>query len=122
MEAIEEWLRASYGQTKVPLAYVVWRQEEVLAGPDPDGGYYNDYEEMIAQAPHRVGGASSNHVPVFTVDNNKVFEMIASITREHDCWTYIKPAQRGRDGRKAFLALWNHYLGPNNVDNMASKA
>ena len=34
----------------------------------------------------------------------------------------MKPAQRRRDGRRAFLALWDHYLGPNNVDNMASTA
>ena len=84
MEAIEEWLQASYGQTKVPLAYVVRREEEVPAGPDPDGGYYNHYEEMIAWAPHRIGGAGSNHMPVFTVDNTQVFEIIASINQEHD--------------------------------------
>jgi hypothetical protein len=122
MEAIEEWLRGTYGQTKIPLAYVVRRNEEAPAGPDPADGYMSIYEEMIARAPHRVGGPGTNRTPTLTVDNNQVFEMIASITREHDCWTYVKPAQRRRDGRQAFLAMWNHYLGPNNVDNMASMA
>ena len=56
------------------------------------------------------------------VDSTQVFEMIASISREHDCWTYVKPAQSRQDGRRASLALWDHYLGPNNVDNMASTA
>ena len=44
------------------------------------------------------------------------------MTCKHTCWTYIKPFQRARDGRGAFLALQNHYLGPNNIDNMASLA
>jgi hypothetical protein len=47
---------------------------------------------------------------------------MANITRAHDCWTYVKPAQRTKYGRHAFLLLWNHFLGPNNIDNMASDA
>jgi hypothetical protein len=47
---------------------------------------------------------------------------MANITRAHDCWTYVKPAQRNKDGRRAFLLLWNHFLGPNNLDNMKSEA
>ena len=35
---------------------------------------------------------------------------------------YVKTFQRARDGRGAFLALRDHYLGPNNVDNMDSQA
>jgi hypothetical protein len=122
MEAVEEWLKGTYGQTKTSLGYVVRRSEEIPVGIDPAGDYHTVYEEMIARAPHRVGGPGSDLSATFTVDSAQVFEMIASITREHECWTYVKPAQRRRDGRKAFLALWNHYLGPNNVDNMASTA
>ena len=122
MEAIEEWLRGTYGQTKTPLAYVVCRDEGVPPGLDPAGNYQSIYEEMMARAPHREGGPGTNRTATFTFDNAQVFEMIASITREQDCWTYVKPAQCRRDGRQAFLALWDHYLGPNNVDNMASTA
>jgi hypothetical protein len=35
------------------------------------------------------------------------------------CWEYIKPAQKGKDGRLAYEFLFDHYLGPNNVGNMA---
>jgi hypothetical protein len=45
-----------------------------------------------------------------------------NITRAHDCWTYVKPAQRTKDGRHAFLLLRDHFLGHNIVDNMASEA
>ena len=30
--------------------------------------------------------------------------------------------QKGKDGRQAFLNLYKHYLGQNNIDNMASSA
>ena len=44
------------------------------------------------------------------------------ITREHTCWTNVKPAMKTRDGRMAFEGLYKHFLGPNNVDNMATMA
>ena len=37
--------------------------------------------------------------------------------------SYVKPAQQADlDGREAFKGLYDHYLGPNNVDIMASAA
>ena len=56
MEAIEEWLKGTYGQTKIPLAYVVHRQEEIPAGLDPSSEQITIDEEMIARAPHKVPG------------------------------------------------------------------
>jgi hypothetical protein len=47
---------------------------------------------------------------------------MANITRAHDFWTYAKPEQRTKNGRRAFLLLWDQFLGPNNVDNIASEA
>jgi hypothetical protein len=52
----------------------------------------------------------------------EVWSYMVNITRAHYYWTYVNPAQRTKDGRRAFLLLWNHFLRPNNVDNMASKA
>ena len=34
----------------------------------------------------------------------------------------LQVARRTRDGRKCFRSVYNHYLGPNNIDHMASKA
>jgi hypothetical protein len=69
---------------------------------------------MIARSPH--GNQS------YANDSMEVWSYMANITRAHDCWTYVKSAQRTKDGRRAFLLLWNHFLGPSNVDNMASEA
>jgi hypothetical protein len=69
---------------------------------------------MIARAPH--------WNQAYTNDSMEVWSYIANITRANDCWTYVKPAQCTKDGRHAFLLLWDHLLGPNNVDNMGSEA
>ena len=55
-------------------------------------------------------------------DREAVWAKIAELTRDHECWTYVQPAQKTRDGRAAFLGLKDHYLGASNADNMASKA
>ena len=45
---------------------------------------------------------------------------LAELTREHVCWTYIKPHARVRNGRTAYMAFKSHYLGPNNIDMAAT--
>ena len=59
----------------------------------------------------------------YICDRGKVFDIInlmfASLP---GALTIIKPHKKSRDGRGAFMALYNHYLGPNNVDNMAGTA
>ena len=34
----------------------------------------------------------------------------------------MKPFAKSCDGRKAWMALFNHYLGPNNVQHQAAQA
>jgi hypothetical protein len=98
----------------VPLAYVVRENVEIHPGTDPSEGYITVAEKMISSAPH--GNQTYEN------DSMEVWSYMANITRAHDCWTYVKPAQRTKDGRRVFLLLWNHFLGPNNVDIMESKA
>ena len=38
----------------------------------------------------------------------------------YTAWTYCMVGKRQRNDRKGYLALYDHFLGPNNVDNMAS--
>ena len=76
------------------------------------------------RAPHFTLNADDVKVPdpTYLINCVKVWDIMAKITREHSCWTYVKPAQRTRNGRLAFLNLQQHFLGPNNVDNMATLA
>ena len=120
MDALEEYLRGCLGVTKIPLAYVV-REEEAVPAADPAGGYTSLQDELIARAPFRETAAPNDYTATYLADRSRVWELISDITREHDCWTYVRPAQRTRDGRMAFTGLKQHYLGANMVDNMSAR-
>lgn len=119
MDAIEEYLRGCLGVTKIPLAYVV-REAIAVPGEDPAEGYLSRIDELIARAP--IQDAAGNNTATYLADRVRVWELMSDLTRDHDCWSYVRPAQRGRDGRRAFLGLKGHYLGVNNVDNMSDRA
>ena len=81
-------------------------------------------EQMIERAPHTItepNGTITKH-PTFVIDNKTLFDKLAELTRDHEYWTYIKPHARARSGRAACMAFKNHYLGPNNMGNMAATA
>ncbi|KAI2513671.1 hypothetical protein MHU86_811 [Fragilaria crotonensis] len=124
MESIEEYLRSYLGERKIPLAYVIRKDEAIPTGADPPTNYPTKQDEMIARAPHFTLGDDNVRVPdpVYLANREKVWDIISKITRDHSSWTYVKPAQRARDGRMAFHGLYQHFLGPNNVDNMAAQA
>ena len=56
------------------------------------------------------------------MDNVTIWEKISTLTHSHECWTYVWPAQRTRNGCIAYRALKNHYLGPNNTNHQANEA
>ena len=87
---------------------------------DPLEGYDSFQEEMIARAP--ILDPAGNYTATFLSDRQRVWEKIAEITRDHDCWTYVRPAQCSRNGRLAYLGLYYHYLSENNVDTMSTRA
>jgi hypothetical protein len=47
---------------------------------------------------------------------------MSNIFGKHSCFVYTKPALRTRNGREAYMLLFDHFLGSNNVGNMASTA
>jgi hypothetical protein len=62
-----------------------------------------------------------------TSRNNGIPVSIRSVANlklcvKHSCFVYIKPALRTRNGRDAYMLLFDHFLGPNNVGNMASES
>jgi hypothetical protein len=114
MEAIREFFGSVLGENGVPLAYVVRENVEKPPDTDPSEGYITVAEEMTARAPH------GNQA--YANESMEVWSYMVNITRSRDFWTYVKPAQRTKDGRRAFLMLWYHFLGPNNIDKMASEA
>lgn len=121
IEILLEHLRGRRGNTsKLPLVYVVRKEEAVQA--DPEDGWPTKIDEMIKRAPILDPNGPGGYNATYLADREAVWHIIAALTRTHSCWTYVKVAQRTRNGRLAFQALYNHYLGPNNVDNLANDA
>jgi hypothetical protein len=58
----------------------------------------------------------------FVDGRRKVWDIMSNICGKHSCFFYIKPALRNRNGRDAYMLIFDHFLGPNNVGNMASEA
>ena len=123
IQSLVEYLKGCLGVTKIPLAYVI--RDEANVFPDPPGGYTTRQQELIARAPIlAVGnaGLTNPFTQTYLDDRSKVWELLSAITRDLECWSYVMPAQKTRDGRSAFFNLKLHYLGVNNVDNMAATA
>jgi hypothetical protein len=114
VEAIREFFGSVLGETGAPLAYVFHENIEIPPGTDPSEGYITVAEEIIARATH--GNQAYEN------DSMEVWSYMANITRSRECWNYVKPSQRTKYGRRDFLLLWDHFLGPKNIDNMASEA
>jgi hypothetical protein len=121
MDAIQDYFMSVLGESKAPLAYVIRDIAEVQdEHADAPTNYTTPEDEMVARMPHQ--DANGAFLPTYIHDRSKVWQTIAEICIDHSCWTYVKPYQRARDGRRAYLALHTHYLGSNHVNNMANAA
>jgi len=123
IQSLVEYLKGCLGVTKLPLSYVI--RDEANVFPAPLGGYTTRQQGLIARAPILAVGSARLINPLtqtYLDDSSKVWELLSAITRDLECWSYVMPAQKTREGRSAFFNLKLHYLGVNNVDNMASTA
>ena len=94
----------------VPLSYVIREDAAVpaavpaLAQNQPHSTQQGSVEaDMIARASH-------THA-LFRNDNKKVYHLLESATRSTQYAATIKPFQRTKNGRGAFLALMTQYAG-----------
>jgi hypothetical protein len=114
LEKIREYLASQYGVTGTTLDYVV--RADIAVKPEEEDSpekYETGDQEMTARAPHT--GRP------FVNDRHKVWDIMSNICGKHSCFVYIKPALRNRNGRDAYMLLFDHFLGPNNVGNIASE-
>jgi hypothetical protein len=115
LEKIKEYLASQYRVTGATLDYVV--RPDIADKPeaeDPDEGYETVDQEMTARAPHT--GRS------FVDNRRKDWDIMSNMCGKQSCFIYIKPDLRTRNGRYAYMLLFDHFLGPDNVGSMASKA
>ena len=120
--AIDEYFQNSFGMTNIPLAHVMREHFELMEGEED--AWDDPLDQMIDQAPHfipQVGANPARH-PTSIMDNKTVFDELAEMTRNYACWSYVKPFLRSHNGRATYVVFHNHYLGLNNIDNMAALA
>jgi hypothetical protein len=72
---------------------------------------------MVACTPHERNGKLD---PVFIVNSGMVLDDLAKMYCDTFSWTYMNDFVQSRDGRGAYRARFNHYLGPNNVNNQSA--
>jgi hypothetical protein len=114
LEKIKEYLASQYGVTGATLDYVVHPDIEVKPeAEDSAEGYETVDQEMTARTPHM--GRS------FVDDRRKVWDIMSNICGKHFCFVYIKPDFHTRNGRDAYMLLFDHSIGHNNVGNLASE-
>ena len=140
MDSIEHWIRGHRGVDGSSLGYVIRKSDNLFpptAADDPtmgaaDSVYMSHDDEVVARhriidqasatrtlAQHEKSGPFTEE---FLSDRKRVWDLLSSFMDSTDAVTVIKPHKIKCDGRGAFLAIWNHYLGQNNVDHMANEA
>jgi hypothetical protein len=108
-EAFRDYLHRMIGVRTIPLAYVIRPDDVVppigiIAGGTPHSQEHGSIEdELIARASH------TN--PLYREDNSAVYYKLEEATRATSYAASIKPYQRTKNGRGAWLALSNQYAG-----------
>ena len=109
-EAFQDYLNRVIGVRTIPLAYVTRQDMDVPVVPPaqaankPHSTEYGSIEvELVARASH-------DH-ELYREDNAAVYYHLEEATRGTTYAASIKPYQRGKDGRGAWMALTSQYAG-----------
>ena len=75
----------------------------------------DDDDESLEQSGH--------FAPLFIIDSNRVYDydLLLPIFQDNSALAYFKAGKQGKNGRKAFFGVWNHYLGEQMMDHFATK-
>ena len=109
-EAFRDFLNRVIGVRTIPLCYVIRETIGVpVAAPAlaQNQPHSNDHESVEGEL---VARASHEHV-LFRDDNASVYHYLEEATRSTAYAASIKPFQRRKDGRGAWLALLGQYAG-----------
>lgn len=110
IEDIKAYCSIARGTNGVLLAYVIRPLGTLVEGQV----YASVQDEMVHRAPH-----NGRYWPV---DNAMVWDMLRAVLCDTDGWAWVSGFEHGKDGRSAFLALLNHYIGPANQSLIKTQA
>jgi hypothetical protein len=108
-EGFRDYLHRVIGVRTIPLAYVIRPEATVpMVGAQAAGTPHSVQHEAIDA--ELISQASHEH-PLFREDNSSVYYKLEETTRATSHAASIKPYQRTKNGRDAWLALSNQYAG-----------
>jgi len=136
MDSLDQWVRGHCGVDNSSLGYVIRKPEDLSADDPPMGAadsIHMSHDDEVVERHWIVNQASATRTlkqqeksgpftENYLSDRKRVWDLLSSLLGETDTSAIIKPFKDKCDGRGAFLAVWDHYLGPNNVDHMANEA
>lgn len=109
-EAFEDYLHRKIGARTIPLAYVT--RGEVLVSPTcPDLASNAPHSEQYGSVEMDLVARSSHNHPMYRDDNLSVYYDLEEATRGTSYAASIKPYQRAKDGRGAWLSIIAQYAG-----------
>ena len=116
-ESFKHYLHDTFGVRKVPLSYVI--RSEVTVKPEADDPLepnkaYGSSGSILQDLIDR----SSHDHPLFATDNSSVYSLIEQAARTSQYLTTIKPFERRKDGRGAYLALVNAHVTDDKWDRL----
>ena len=109
-EAFQDYLHQTIGVRTIPLAYITRETVDVPAIPPPQEANKPHSTEYGSIEVELVARASHDH-ELYKEDNGSVYYHLEKATRGTIYSASIKPFQRGKDGRGAWLALTSQYAG-----------
>ena len=68
----------------------------------------------IISGPEVIGTDPTDY---FTTNIELIWDNMVAMFQVSDTCTYIKPAKKNCGGRRGFRIIYNHYLGPSNIDH-----
>ena len=87
---------------------------------DPVGNCNLIQDELITYALICTMANANAYMATYLTDCQHIWDNIAVIMHELDCWTYVRLTQHTIDGHLAYQNVNGHYLGVNNVNNMST--
>lgn len=99
----------------MPLAYAV-RDDAVLGNPLPALAADSPHSEANGSIEDEMVARVSQADPLYRDDNTKVHNYLEEAARSASYAASIKPCQRGKNGKDAWLSLVRHHAGKNKWD------
>lgn len=109
-EAFNDYLHRKVGARTIPLAYVTCMEANVPAACPATAHNMPHSAEFGSVEGDLVARASHAH-PLYRDDNSQVYYDLEEATRGMSYAASIKPFQRAKDGRGAWLSLVQQYAG-----------